>query len=177
MTKVNDKKGIALLIAVVAVSALLLIALAISDIAYKEQILSYSGKESKVAFYAADSGMECLLYHDIGFPGFFFATSGTDLGLTPAPMPTCNQITPVIQVVQGPEAATTTFGYNISTSEPKACVVIRVVKTTGAEGLATKIEARGYNNTCGGVQGCTSNLCTEPDIGLRNVERALRINY
>lgn len=52
------------MVAVVTAGILLIIAMSIGGIALKEQVLSTANKESQVAFYAADTGMECALYAD-----------------------------------------------------------------------------------------------------------------
>lgn len=59
-----QQAGFTILVAVVTASILLIIAMSIGGIALKEQVLSTSGKESQVAFFAADSAMECALYWD-----------------------------------------------------------------------------------------------------------------
>ncbi len=176
----NNKKGVALFIAVIAVSALMIIAAAISDIAFKEQTISYSGRDSKVAFYAADSGMECALFYDLkgGNDGLFvFATSsggvrtptlsGCTMGASGNPIP----ITPRTQSIS--DAATTTFYFNVDSApadSAKACVVVEVSKTLKPGGsISTKIESRGYNNYCTGH--------AYPDEYARNLERSFRVNY
>lgn len=58
------KKGFTIFIAVVVSGLLLIVVLSISNIALKETILSGAGRESELAFYAADSGVECALFWD-----------------------------------------------------------------------------------------------------------------
>ena len=62
--KLRKQDGFTILIAVIAASILLIIAISIGGIALKEQVLSASGKESQIAYYAADTAMECALYWD-----------------------------------------------------------------------------------------------------------------
>src|SRR3989344_1862024 len=66
ITKKNNagRDGFTILVAAVTASILLVIAMSIGGIALKEKILSTSGKESQIAFYAADAAMECALYLD-----------------------------------------------------------------------------------------------------------------
>ncbi len=68
MNSKKIQKGFALLMAVIITSTLLLISYALSNISLKELTLSYAGKDSQVAFYAADAGVECALYWDIRNP-------------------------------------------------------------------------------------------------------------
>jgi len=67
--KKDTQKGFTLFIAVVISSLLLLVVLSISNIALQETILSGAGRESQLAFYAADSGVECALFWDYRNPG------------------------------------------------------------------------------------------------------------
>jgi len=64
----KTQKGFTLFIAVVVSSLLLLVVLSISNLAFKETILSSAGKESSLAFYASDSGIECALFWDLRDP-------------------------------------------------------------------------------------------------------------
>ncbi len=57
--------GFTLLLSLVVMSAVLVTSLGIADIVAREINLSSIGKESQVAFYAADTGAECAMYWDI----------------------------------------------------------------------------------------------------------------
>ena len=56
------KKGFVLLFTILVSSIVLLIALGISGIAYRQIILSSEARDGGIAFFAADSGVECALY-------------------------------------------------------------------------------------------------------------------
>lgn len=182
----NLKKGIAIYIAIVAVSAMVLMAFAISDIAFKEQVISYSGRDSRVAFYAANAGIECVLYHDFGggaTGAFQFATtSGAITGdmrcadgivQTSTDTDDQNDSNPVNDVT------TTSFYFNMAAiaSTFDACAIVKISKTQGdpAAGVyrVTNIESRGYNNTCEGTPD-NPHLSSE---GKRNLERAFLMTY
>lgn len=64
----KNTSGFALFVAVIVSSLLLIVVLSISSLAYKETILSNTGKESQFAFYAADSARECALFWDLQNP-------------------------------------------------------------------------------------------------------------
>lgn len=64
------QRGFTMLIAVVTGTILLLIAYGMASIALKQQVLNSSARESQLAFYAADSGLECALYLDAKFKAF-----------------------------------------------------------------------------------------------------------
>jgi len=176
--KKNYQKGIAIFIAVISVSSLLLIALAISDMAYKEQIISYSGRDSKIAFYAADTGVECALYHDLrGGPNgtFKFITKTGDP--TPNPRPVCAGATVrEFSETSALNQATSTFFFNLSASplaSPQACSIVRISKVIATDlTVKTKIDSRGYNTSCIVAVG-NITLTQSP----RNLERAFEVNY
>lgn len=60
----NNQRGFALLIAVIFMSVMLAFGLALSSLGYKQKVLASSATDSQYAFYAADAGLECVLYHD-----------------------------------------------------------------------------------------------------------------
>lgn len=61
----TDKAGFTLLFAGLTASLILAISLSILSISIKESQLSGVAKESQLAFYAADTGVECVLYWDL----------------------------------------------------------------------------------------------------------------
>jgi Tfp pilus assembly protein PilX len=60
----DKKKGFALLIAVIFMSVMLTLGLALGSLGYKQEVLASSAIESQYAFYAADAALECALYAD-----------------------------------------------------------------------------------------------------------------
>lgn len=62
--KSKTKAGFAMLFTVLIVSIMLAIALGISDLTFKQTILSSLANDSQLAFYQADSGVECGMYWD-----------------------------------------------------------------------------------------------------------------
>ncbi len=63
---VKFKKGFSVLFASLTGSLVLLIGLAILSITIKQITLASAGRESQLAFYAADTGVECALFLDAG---------------------------------------------------------------------------------------------------------------
>ena len=59
-----------ILIAVLVAGLMISIGAFIANIAVKELKLSISGRDSQVAFYAADAAMECALYQDLRLEQF-----------------------------------------------------------------------------------------------------------
>lgn len=62
--KKRNEKGVTLFIAVVVSSLLLFISFFIVNLTIKNTMLSGLSRESQIAFYAADAGLECALYWD-----------------------------------------------------------------------------------------------------------------
>jgi hypothetical protein len=138
-------KGFTLFIAIVVMGTLLLVASGIISLAFKESLISSSGKESQLAFYAADTGMECALYWDIRNPSgqSAFATStGSTINCNKDANNPGNE-----WVVGGAQ----TSGFQINFNPDKFCATVRVTKSMDSSNW-TKIEAFGYNNCAGGAR-------------------------
>jgi hypothetical protein len=60
----DKKRGVVLLITVVVASIVLTVGVGILNVILKEVILSSLNKGGRVAFFAADSGIECAMYWD-----------------------------------------------------------------------------------------------------------------
>lgn len=84
MAMTSQNQGFALLIAVIFVSVILAIALALGSIGYKQEIIARGASDSQYAFYAADAALECALVEaEGGDPvGNPFAYANHNLGFT-----------------------------------------------------------------------------------------------
>ena len=155
MWKENKNKGFTLFVAVVITGTLLLISTGIIGLAYKQTLISSSGKDSQNAFYAADTGIECALYWDVqnpsGISAFSTTTSSTIY---------CNKDAnnPSNEWVVG--GSYTSVINRINFLPDPYCAIVTVTK--GVNG-STEIESMGYN-TCNAL---------DP----RRVERAVRATY
>lgn len=150
----NKQRGFAMLYTVVIISLILTISLSISNVSYKQTILSSLAKDSQTAFYQADAGAECGLYYDIVLNQF---PRGTAVGGAPATI-TCG--TSVLDLVPS-ESSTNYFVYrSLSAIQGTSCFTVVFDKVTDA--TKATIDARG-NNRC--------------DVGPRQVERAVRVQY
>lgn len=71
------KNGFALLIALIVSSILLVVGVGVAGIGFREMRLASFSNQSEIAFYAAETGLECGLYWDKAqpFSGGSFATS------------------------------------------------------------------------------------------------------
>lgn len=70
----NQKKGIALVIAITVMTLLLSISFSISNIVLRQIRITNINNESKPAFFIADSAIECVTYYDT----LFIASSADD---------------------------------------------------------------------------------------------------
>jgi hypothetical protein len=123
-------------------------------LAVRQASIASAGRESQLAFYAADTAMECALYWDIHNPAgntAFDSSTGTSV--------TCNQD------ANNPENHWVVGGNPVSTMGPITflpnpyCATATVTKN----GTTTTVEAKGYN-TC-------------DSANPRRVERAVRATY
>lgn len=151
----KDTRGIALLFTVLLTSAILLIAIGISNVSYREIIFSLEARDSGKAFFAADTGIECALY--LEREGYFSAKPPS----TSAP---CNNTS-----------------LDVSSGPPTFVVAMPVTATTCAEmyintaynnGKDTEIRSYGYNTRFDPVlDRCDSTTSA------RTVIRAIRVVF
>ena len=164
----NQQKGFTILVAVITAGILLIIAMSIGGIALKEQILSSSNKDSQIAFYAADTGMECAMYLDQKKGIFLSNDKGNSGGLSPGSW-YCGQ-----HVIALAPALTTTYnaasigdhaqynyyfevdGIKVGGGSGTTCAIVTIEKDTDPNNpdhvldktkIYTKVTSNGYS-TC-----------------------------
>ncbi len=149
-----QSRGFTLFVGLIIASSLLLIATGVVNLALKQSLISNSGKESQLAFYAADTGMECALYWDVSNPSGVSAFS-----------PESGSIVICNNDANNPDNHWVAGGNSVSIIGPitflpeSYCAMVTITK----DGDTTRIESKGYN-TCD---------ITNP----RRVERAVRAQY
>jgi Tfp pilus assembly protein PilX len=156
MIKHSSQSGFTLFIAIAVTGTLLLVATGVVSLSYKQSLISNSGRESQVAFYAADAGMECALFWDVKNPGGSDSAFATSTGSTIY----CNKDAnnPGNEWVVGGSSQS---AINSITFLPDPyCAKVTVTKNANG---TTQVESLGYN-TCD-----VSNP--------RRVERAVRATY
>lgn len=149
----NRGRGFAMLFTVLIISLILTIALSISDVTFKQSILSGLVKDSQIAFYQADAGIECALYYDVSKELF-----SNTMAVSAAPQTlTCGNH--VLQINTA-KSATGYFEYTDSAKGTNApCFSIVVDKQNLAQ---TTVQSHG------------NNICTQTR---RQVERSLEATY
>jgi Tfp pilus assembly protein PilX len=143
-------KGYALYTSMILTSLLFLISYATLNLTLRQFLLSALGSQSHIAFYNADSGIECAMFWDLkNGPTSAFAT-------TTAGTITCNgqNISTGSQTVTtnpsqssrigggGAGNPVSIFQLNFTTG----CVIVSVTKNPNT---TTQIESRGYNSCSG----------------------------
>lgn len=151
----NKKAGFVSLLALLLANVFLLIGLSVYAISIKELSLSFGGRESTFAFYAADGGMECALYWDIQHDAF--ATT------TPPRLDEikCNlENIDVTYSLNENSESVGSFGFYFGSNNSFPCAEVTVTKRND---MKTVIISKGRNN-------CDIN-------DSRRVERAWRVIY
>lgn len=156
-------KGYTLLFAVLVSSVVLSIGISILTISKKEFQLSSSAKDSTIAFYAADSGLECAQYFNDNGDTFSTSTLPTVNSFS------CNgaPITPTYTT----NPFVFSFDFNINANSCARVLVRKEYMNISGFGniSVTTITSRGYNT------GWNGTTCSVPSP--RRVERALQLSY
>ena len=177
------RQGFALAFTVLISTIVLTIALSMYLIFYKELVLSGVGKESQIAFYAADLGIECVLKNDLKggvnnppnspFPDQTnFLTWGGDyvscLGGQTFGVGTADGVALVEDVNSDQTWIRTSFEIPITIpgTTNQICAVAYISKTVPpvTQSTQTTIVVNGHNTPCGSVDS-------------RQVERTIRVTY
>lgn len=156
----SSPRGFTLLVAIVFSSVVLSLALALLDIAYKQLVLSSTEKQSQIAFYIADSAIECTLYYDQKLNAFGFASPLDSSELLCKGLEVQNYDTQVVSDgISGLDARITSFSISCESGPGTEAQVI-IYKASNAK---TAIYASGYSS------------CNAGDP--RRLERGLRVLY
>lgn len=147
----KEHRGFALLVAVIFMSVMLSFGLTLSSLGYKQELLSSSVAQSRVAFYAADSALECLLYMDQQLGTFAYPSS--DPGAPPAM--TCDGVAAVVSPPSTEVWALDKWVINarFSLDGGTHCADVMVSKPNPADAPLplTQLYAQGYDVSCASV--------------------------
>ena len=174
LQKNKENEGFALLIAVMVVAVLISVTYAMFNISLKQVALSVAGKNSQIALFAADTGLECALYADYKVENAFDYASTTYLaGITTVQIlpPTdgnpsfyCNgqpvfwnqhsatSTVTISNTVSDPAAVVSEFTFfhtPVDTSTGDECTIVEVTKYNDYDlttnHVKTRVESKGYN--------------------------------
>ncbi|MBI4123249.1 MAG: hypothetical protein HY458_02750 [Parcubacteria group bacterium] len=73
--KYRRQRGVTMLLALLVISVALTVSLGVSNLVLGELLLSTSGRDSQIAFYSADTAVECALYWELVEQAFDQGTS------------------------------------------------------------------------------------------------------
>lgn len=160
----NNKKGFALLFSIIIASIIFAITIGISDVAYKENLITTSGKDSTIAFMASDLGIECALILNKGFDSFAPAFESED---------TFNAVNQCSSIILNSKSFKKDPVYSFVVYNPnsitKSCAVVSVTKIPDVADptiINTTITSHGYNNSD------SPELCNS---GRNRTERVLEV--
>ena len=158
VTNKQREKGIAILFAILMTSMLLLIAIGITQVSYKEILFSIEARDSDLAFMAADTGIECAMYMD-SMEAFATSTSDTY---------NCHghQV-----IYSSPTGDYLNFQFSLPITAA-SCAEVYIDKAAGT-GTSTQIDSYGYNTAQKDSADCIDATSLTPSL----VSRALRIMY
>lgn len=145
---IKKEKGFALLVAVIFMSVMLSFGLTLGSIAYKQVTLASGALASQIAFYAADSALECLEYADQSNGGqpSVFAYPASDPGT--APSFSCGGNGPVSSSESAPDGANPwILKYSFQLDSNTHCADVMVSKPPTSPGT-TYLYAQGYDVSC-----------------------------
>lgn len=169
MKSFTTQRGFTLLLSALVSSIVLALGASIFILAKKQVILSGLGRDSQLAFYAADQAAECALYWDSRWN--YFGTS-TPAAYTAPNDPQCDgqHWTPTGGSGRPSSAPyypyTITFLYEPRSASIGYCAIVSVIKTQSGGIISTKIHSDGYNTSC-------STMNTNP----RTLQRSVELKY
>lgn len=170
MKKTNNKKGFVILFVVLISTTILLITASIFNVSIKEVILSSYAGESQIAFYNADSALECALYSDIQGAIFDTTAPATSVDVD------CTGQTFTADVFTATTSFSHIYGFRYNDLNALGCSYVfvekrRVNQGGGIDEITTRITGIGYNT-------CTGTTPAIPDFDDPILlERRLSIEY
>lgn len=150
MNRKKIKKGYALYIAILTAGALTLVGFAITNLTLKQIKITNIGSESHIAFYNADTGLECAMFWDLkngGISAFDINTAGS-INCNSQTISTNSQTVSTnpsqLSRIGGGGASNRTSIFQLNL--PTGCAIVTVTKN--ADGT-TLFRSRGYNSCSG----------------------------
>ena len=168
MKSSHQESGFTLLLSLLVISVILSVSFGVFDVMTKELKLSGLGRESQIAFYAADAGIECAYFWDIKQKEFENEDGWpkTDANYS---IECANKVIGKNFSFDGGKY-TTDFQFDMGIATTQKCAMVTVTKSIENKKVenidykitTTTIESKGYNYWC---------TSTSP----HKVERAIRV--
>jgi len=141
----QKKRGFALLVAVIFMSVMLALGLALSSLGYKQELLASTAIESQYAFYAADAGMECVLYADQQQNSFDYNLHDAE---NPPSAIVCDGIPAATRLNYAYDDIRLVVSERLSLDANTRCADITVYKYETPQPKSTYIFSQGYDVPC-----------------------------
>lgn len=151
----SSQRGFTILLATLVAAITLAIGLSVYILAQKQVELSRLGRDSQIAFYAADTGAECALYWDFRYG--YFATSAP--ATVTAPNPLCDGESLAVS------GRSSTFPYTMTFQFEPNGVCSQVFVTKSATNPRTVIHADGFSTSCANIN------------AIKTLQRTVEIRY
>ena len=166
---ISLEKGFVLFYAVIFSSIVLIIGLFMLNNTIKQVKLNQTVQDSQIAFYAADVGIECVLYWDLKHlnlaknPPYTFPVTEDDGEANLLDINCFGQNLPHWNIARDSTSAQTELRFSFDNN--KSCVIVDIFKTRNEDqSISTVVESNGYTYGCG----LTS---------ARRVGRGIRVTY
>ena len=163
----QKNRGFTVLFAVVVSALILAIGISIANITLKQIRISSLGRESQIAFYAADSGSECVLYYDLVEESFGTSSS--------------SNVPPTYTIECFGEEAVVSFDPTGTADSRHATSSISIEDTSSATHLCATVEIGKHDTNNDNFSDKTIilsrgyNICAGDSTRL--LERGIRIRY
>ena len=144
----RTQRGFSLLVTVIFTSVMLMLGLALGSLGYKQQVLASTAIESQYAFYAADAGLECVLYEDQQLDQFNYLENSFG---QPANI-NCHEGAPT-QTAYSYNASRLYFSQRIPLDSNRQCADVTIYKYSSLQpgGYTTLVFSQGYDISCAAV--------------------------
>ncbi len=162
-----DRRGFALLIAVIFMSVMLTFGLELASVGYKQTIIASSALGSQYAFYAADAALECMLYADQ--QQNLFEYTSHDSGNPPGNI-TCDDTTATLinYAYDASPSGRLLMSERVSLDGDTHCADVMISKPNPISSVTTYLYSQGYNVPC--------SMVASPS-GIRFASRGLSAHY
>ena len=151
----TKQDGFVILFAVLISSIILLIGMGMFRISIKETVLSSTARESTLAFFMADSGMECALYAEIKHGLYDNEAPPYSISAN-----LCDPRSPSTLRNAGGSSNTSAILFNLINLDMASCAQVRVENNNGVRGITSK----GYNICNNGVPASNNPLLLQREL-------------
>ena len=159
----KKQKGYAILFTIVVTGIIISLTIGMTNIAFRHRVFSKEAVDSSKSLFAADTGLECALFHDS--QGLFSDPAN------PEPVVDCAGLSMISDAI----GSKVSFNFEYEMAGKNRCVEVSIDKNVpdpvNPTGTVTEIYSNGYNIDCNDVNDIL-NISNN-----RIVNRLLRATY